>query len=465
MKMKYLPLIALISGCLYSCDDETPGIGKFVYDNEKITALSNTYNISSQTLRMDSVYSRMATAYLGKYTDPKYGDFSADFIAQINCPENFEFPSTTQGIEETSLQFNYTSYFGDSASVLKLRIDTLNKVIKDDGQDKKLYYTSFNPSDYYDTSATPIAEINYTAENLSVPYKTRKATTYIHNIKADLGNSFGTYIYNKYVTNKNNFKDAKAFINNVLKGFYIHNTQGQGSVLYLNGMALTLKVKYLAKRKSTGVVDSTAYQYVHFLANKEVFTSTRFTNSDKLKDLLGDKTCTYLKTPAGLYTELTLPLDELYEKHQADTLNSVTLSLARYNEEEKSGAFNLSAPPSVLLLRKSDMYTFFEKNSLPNSSTSFLASYDSKANSYNFTQLNRLISQLFKEKAAGSNTTDLDKLVIIPVKLDTKTETSSGQEVTTIIGVSHNIDISSARLFGGNDKLTLKLIYTKAQNK
>lgn len=45
-------------------------------------------------------------------------------------------------------------------------------------------------------------------------------------ITLDLGEGFSNHLYEKYMENNHqNFKDAQAFINNVLKGFYIHTNQ------------------------------------------------------------------------------------------------------------------------------------------------------------------------------------------------------------------------------------------------
>lgn len=35
-----------------------------------------------------------------------------------------------------------------------------------------------------------------------------------------------------------------------------------------------------------------------------------------MKELVNDTKCTYLKTPAGLCTEVTLPIEEMYEAHK-----------------------------------------------------------------------------------------------------------------------------------------------------
>ena len=113
MKLKFLAAIGF-AAILYSCDDTTTGIGDFVAENDGIEAFSDSYDISTRTILLDSIFSRTSSAYLGRFTDPEYGTFSAEFLTQINCPEGYEFPSTLQAIEEATLVMYYNSYYGDS---------------------------------------------------------------------------------------------------------------------------------------------------------------------------------------------------------------------------------------------------------------------------------------------------------------------------------------------------------------
>ena len=115
MKFKFLAIIGL-TATLYSCDDSTTGIGDFVADEDQIKAYATTYNVETKTVKVSDisdgrgVYSRTSSAYLGKITDPDFGEFTADFITQVNCPEGFAYPSTFQKITSTQLELYYMSY-------------------------------------------------------------------------------------------------------------------------------------------------------------------------------------------------------------------------------------------------------------------------------------------------------------------------------------------------------------------
>ena len=459
MKFKFWAAIGL-AATLFSCDDTTTGIGGFVSDNDKISAFSDSYTISSKTVLLDSVYSRTKNAYLGRYTDPDFGLYTANFIAQINCPENFRLPETVQGIEETSLAIFYRDFYGDSLATLRLRVDTLNKVINDTGEDKSLYYSSFDPKKYYNENQMPMAERNYSAIDYSLSDSILNDNTLYRGVYTKFDKDFSTYLFNKYQENNHaNYKDAHAFINNVLKGFYFHVTQGEGSVLYIEDIQMRMKVKFLTKRKSTGVVDSVAYTMVPLATTKEVFMSTHMETSERLEEIKEEKGHTYIKTPAGLCTEVTFPLQEMFDQHSKDTLNSVSLVIKKYKDagaNEELSPYKAGIPRHLLLVRKSEMKDFFEQNKNFNNETSFIGSYDPSINGYTFTKLNRLISKIFSEIKNGQpKNEDWNKILLVPVS----TEMDVSQN---IVGLSHDMEINSARLFGGEDgeKLKIDIVYT-----
>ncbi|WP_289074484.1 DUF4270 domain-containing protein [uncultured Bacteroides sp.] len=466
MKFKLLAVFTF-TALLYSCDDSTTGVGDFVSNLDKIEAFSDTYKITSRTHKLDKVYSRTNKAYLGKYTDPDFGQYSADFITQINCPEKFELPEHLKEITGASLELYYTDFYGDSLATLTVQVDTLNKIIED--SDTGLYYTSYEPKDYYDETKTPLAVKTYAAVDMSVSDSLRNTSDYYPSIKIDLGKAFGERIQNLYTSKPEYFKDAYSFINNVLKGFYVHTTQGDGSVVYIKDIWLRLNLDYYVERESTGEIDSLVQGNTVLAASKEVLMSTRLgypeeqsdNSKDRLDELVDEKGHTYLKTPAGLCTEVTLPIDEIYndERHKNDTLNSVTLSIKkyRYAGDENSNTFTMGIPQNVLMVRKSDINTFFEQNKTYDNKTSFLGTYSSNTNSYTFSKLNRLISNIFSEIRSGEEyTEDRDKVLLIPVTTETDAEGN-------IIGVSHDMEVNAAKLFGGEDgeELNIEIVYTK----
>ena len=481
MRLKFLAAIGL-AATLYSCDDTTTGVGDFVADTDEITASAQTFEATTKTLKYTDlnkhgVFSRTSNAYLGKFTDPDFGTYTTDFITQINCTEGFEFPETMQEIVSTTLELSYSSFFGDSLAPMRVRVDMLDQAIDDTGENLGLYYTSYNPEDedIYNKDEAPLAEQDYAVRDNSWTEEEidsiKSANGYYPPLVIDLDKirkakgeeTFSAYLKKKYQEDKNNFKDSYSFIHNVLPGFYVHNTSGEGSVLYIGAIWLRMKVSYLVE-SSSGKVDSLAFTSIPFAATNEVYMSTRLSNSgDNLERLAAETHNTYLKTPAGLCTEVKLPLKEMYEALGNDTLNSVSMSFTKYkniSDNSANNPYKMGTPQNLLLIRKSDVKDFFEQKKNYDSKTSFLGTYSSTTNSYSFSQVNRLISQIFsdmrtkEEPAEGWD--EHNALVLIPVKTETDSQGNT-------IGLSHDLEVNSAKLVGGQDgeKIKMEVIYTK----
>ena len=462
MRLKYL-FALLLFALLYSCDDSTYGIGDSTISSEDpIPAGEAKYSVSTKSILADSIYARTITAYLGKYTDPTFGEFSADFIAQFNCTDNFEFPENVKEIKKLELSMYYTTYFGDSLNNMVLQVDTLDTVIPE--KELSTFYTSVDPKLYYNSNTKPIARKAYAALGPSAvdtiyTYTDLYGTTTEERImwqNVSLPISLGEHMYNKYKEDKNNYKDAEAFVNNVLKGIYVHCTSGDGTILYIDDMELIIDYDYYIESK-TGKLDSLVSGSSVFAGTKEVIQANRFQNSNRLKELVEKTTdCTYLKTPAGIFTQATLPIEEISEIHKNDTLNAASLTFTRYNEKEEND-YQMSTPQYLLMVRKCDMYSFFEENKLHDNKTSFLTQYASSgedANTYKFLNVAPLISYCMNEKNNGTANEDWDKVILIPVTIETDTNGN-------VISIRNELDLGSTRLMGGEkDKLTMQVLYT-----
>lgn len=450
MKVKFLSAIAIILGILTACDDNTPGIGQSIYNNEKIDAYSDAYDVQLNTIRLDSVYAQNSQAYLGRFSDPVYGHFSADFITQINWTEGTKIPSNLCSIDSVALILYHNGHYGDSLATLKVQVDTLNQQIVDNGIDKSLYYTTFNPTKFYNPSALPIAQKIFAPTDLSVSDSIRASSDYYPNLRLNFDNQFGKYLFEKYQENPSNFRDSYTFSKGVLKGFYVHITQGEGAIVYIGATALRMRLGY--KTKSSAGKDSVAYTYLTMAGTREVYMSTRF-SSPHITDLL-DENKAYLRTPAGLCSEIELTgLQQMYDKHKTDSLNFASLNILKYRDA--SSEIKTQNPKYVLLLRKKELYTFFENNKLADNSTSFLGTYSSTTNGYTFNKLNRLISVLFHEIRANNgvvpNEKDFNKFVLIPVTVQTDAQSN-------IINISNDLEVTNAVL---EKNLKLNLIFSQ----
>lgn len=471
MKIKYLCAL-LLAALVYSCDDSTTGIGTdLIPGGDKIPANTDSYEFTTQSILADSVYARTSTAYLGRYTDEQFGEFTADFMAQFTCMDNFKFEEELTKVIGINLRLQYGTFFGDSLNAMRLQVDTLDKVIPE--KELSTFYTSVNPKDYYNENNKPLAVKAYSAVG---PSTSMDSTYTINNNKhriimqtVKLPTSLGEYIFKKYKEDKNYFKNPETFIKNVLKGVYIRCTHGDGTILYIDDVRLTLDFEALIK-SSSGKQDSLVYKQYYFPGTKEVIQANHFSNDNKLEDLVKDPDRTYIKSPAGIFTEATFPITEIYNEHKKDTLNGVNVSFTRYND--KNSKYKMGIPQYVLMVRKKDMFSFFEENKITDSKTSFLSEYSSSNNTYTFTNIAPLITYCIEERKRGiadaggdekkweAENPDWNKVVLIPVKAETNGSTSN-----EIVGISNSLGMESAILKGGTNsspdhRLKMQIFYT-----
>ena len=190
--------------------------------------------------------------------------------------------------------------------------------------------------------------------------------------------------------------------------------------------------------------------------------------TDKMEELVNDNSCTYLKTPAGIFTELTIPVDEVISsKHINDTLSTARLFIPRINNTQQS-AYSLPSPKTLLLIEKDSVDSFFNKEKLADYRSSYLSTLSTTYNGYTFGNISYLISSMYR-KRSGSFVSDEEymlqhpnwnKVVLIPVET-TYTTLSSSSELTK---VSYDMSLTSTKLAKGtadNKKITLKVIYSK----
>lgn len=472
MKIRYLCAL-LLTTLIYSCDDSTTGIGiSLIPGGDKIPANTDSYEFTTRSLLADSVYARTSTAYLGRYTDEQFGEFTADFMAQFTCMDNFEFEEELTKVIGINISLQYSTFFGDSLNAMRLQVDTLNKVIPE--KELNTFYTSVNPKDYYNEEEKPLATKAFSAVGPSTSQDTIWTDSYGSNYREivqliKLPNSLGEHIFNKYKENKKYFENPEAFVKNVLKGVYIRCTHGDGTILYIDGINLHLTFEALIE-SSSGERDSLVYKQYLFVATKEVIQANHFSNGDKLKDLVKEPEHTFIKSPAGIFTEATFPITQIYNEHKKDTLNGVNVSFTRYND--KNSKYKMGTPQYVLMVRKKDMFSFFEENKIADNKTSFLSQYSN--NTYTFSNIAPLITYCIEERkkgiiAAGGNpekeedgekweaeNPDWNKVVIIPVKTEFNTNND-------IVEISNSLSMESAILKGGthpDNKLKMQVFYT-----
>ena len=450
--MKKLTCLILAATAILTfsqCDDTTDTVGNStIADQDFITARTDTFFATSSTITAnDSILANTSDVYLGKYTDATdKTTLTSSFITQFACTENFTFPEegvVGDSATYTILRLYIDSYYGDSLNAMRCEVHALDKVL-DEGTP---YYTNFAPEEFYDTGAKPLASKVFNVIDFTEPDSILEGE-YTKRIDIRLPNSIGNRFINLFYETtpdgkrigKEYFANSEAFINNVFKGVYVKCTQGDGTLVKIFRSRLDIGFDRLIK-SSSGEMDSIQNLTAPFYSGKEVMQVNKFANSNI--DILSEESGhTYIKTPAGLFTEITLPVVDVIEN--CDTINSAKISFERYNEGKGTPY------TTILMVRKSEMYRFFLKNGLHDNKTSYLTNISSD-NKYTFDNISEILKRLYKEYKDGTaqdsnwetNNPDWNKVVLIPVKT---TSDSYGNTLKII----HDISLASIKLRGGD---------------
>lgn len=470
-------LIALATLLIAGCDDNTSTMG-IPSKDEEVFPSYGTFLAYTHSEAMDSVLGNSTSSYLGSIDDPETGTrIRADFAAQFHTFENYSFPKfdlmfpddgvkrTTDSIrcDSVEVRLYFSNYYGAKNAPLKLEVYPLDK--NNVLQEEEDYYTDTDLDQFVLLGSEPIATKVFTTEDYNLADAERNSATHADNVRIMLPDTVGSLIMRAYYDHPEYFKDSYTFIRKVCPGFLFKIRSGNGSMLSVDVSTLNIYFNFYDKVKR----DSTCSALARFAATPEVIQSTQFSNDD-MQSLVEEDDCTYLKTPAGIMTVAQLPINEIYQNHETDSVSRAQLTFTRLNNTKPSTQ-SLGIPQSLLLVRKADATSFFKKRSVADSKTSYTTSYSSTYNTYTFNNICRLISLCRKEKLAGMKAENLteqeweqkhpdwNKVVLIPVNISTATDTYGE---THQVSVTHDMSMNSIRLQGGaNTPIKMQVIYSR----
>lgn len=470
-------LIALATLLIAGCDDNTSTMG-IPSKDEEVFPSYGTFLAYTHSEAMDSVLGNSTSSYLGSIDDPETGTrIRADFAAQFHTFENYSFPKfdlmfpddgvkrTTDSIrcDSVEVRLYFSNYYGAKNAPLKLEVYPLDK--NNVLQEEEDYYTDTDLDQFVLPGSEPIATKVFTTEDYNLADAERNSATHADNVRIMLPDTVGSLIMRAYYDHPEYFKDSYTFIRKVCPGFLFKIRSGNGSMLSVDVSTLNIYFNFYDKVKR----DSTCSALARFAATPEVIQSTQFSNDD-MQSLVEEDDCTYLKTPAGIMTVAQLPINEIYQNHETDSVSRAQLTFTRLNNTKPSTQ-SLAIPQSLLLVRKADATSFFKKRSVADSKTSYTTSYSSTYNTYTFNNICRLISLCRKEKLAGMKAENLteqeweqkhpdwNKVVLIPVSISTATDTYGE---THQVSVTHDMSMNSIRLQGGaNTPIKMQVIYSR----
>lgn len=481
MKILRLLTVLVIAALTFAaCDDTTEGIGGSITNKiDNINISDSAFNVTTKSIVAGAVLSRNNTGLIGKMKDPETGNYvKGDYMTQLSVLPTFSVDTldyikqaNNGSIEADScyLLVSYNASYGDTIAPMKVTAYEMTEPMREDQE----YYSNYDAfKNGWVNENNPHWSSNYNLSNtsdvknfkiyLNKKYTTKDGKTY---------KNYGSYIMQTYAEHPEYFKTNYKFLHNVCPGFYIKNVGGTGNMAKIWNTELIFYWKKTIKAKD-GVTDSTGIGYNRFDGTEEVLQLNKIENdTENLKKLASQEDWTYLKSPAGIFTEVTLPIDDIMKGHEKDTLNTATISFPRLNNADEDNPYNFATPSTILMVQKDSLQSFFEKSKLADNRTSYTASYSSTGtykNAYTFQNIANLVSAMYKNKGKGEN---WNKVVLVPVNVITTT-----QGYTTVISkINHDMSLASTRLKRGvittdsNGKETspiqIKVIYSKFKEK
>lgn len=480
-----MAIAAIAAMAISSCDEDTKSLGySLTNESDKLSMTTNIYHASSKTIMADSVLTSSIVCYLGSVEDPQTKSIvKSEFTTQFNILDNLYISDekyfdhrdkSDNGLVADScdiILYSYTPFntYGNLLAA-QLRVRELKEPVSQD----RYYYSNYDPEPLIRTDEGAInVDHVFTFTNLTDEDSKRSTATYINNIRIPLNqpytkdgktySNYGTYILRELtqrLKNKNTkLLNSYVFAKEVCPGLCFEITDGLGFHTEISDVGLRM---YYHLNK-----DSMYNATLTLAGTEEVMHTTTITNDKtRLTQLAAEannSNYSYLKTPAGLFTEVTLPIDEIWAGHESDSLLAAKVTFQRMSNE-KVDKRSLGTPQTLLITMKDSLYSFFEKKKLPDNRTTYLSNYNSSYNTYTFTNLSNLVTALrnIKEKGLKSDANWIEKnpnwnkVVLVPVYAITS---SSSSTPTRVI---NDMSLTSTRILGGKEyPIEVNVVYAK----
>lgn len=439
------------------CNDNASKVGFTTQPKDEVlTAKADTFLLSAQTVEVPSIYSRSTYTLLGQLSDPLFGDLRSSYVTRLRHAPGFKFAHEPEGkkIDSAFVEISYSSWAGDSTLWAKASIYEVTKPLPDS------HYSGDIRS--YLQGAKHLGSGSYKAEN----------KTGDHFIYIPVDKAIGQRFYDASVQHPEYFESQKAFEENLLRGIYVESSTGSGCMLSVYSTALLIYYTYTVNGKTAdGKADSVIHRRAsyRFANTNQLYLSQQFDHANRDELLKPNSKYSFITSPLGLATELTLTKEDLNRVVRSGW-NPKTKRL--FNEAKLTLPVDIPAdgrtvlqPPKYLLLLPADsVKNFFEtgQSHLTQPDVAFLSSeYSILSREYNFSNISKLITQhIENHKSQTSSSIEIKqplRLLLVPVSLEGGKSGSSSSDVT---GVAHYLFPSGVRIKLDNGKIRLGIVHT-----
>ena len=358
MKIRLLTAIAFTAMAIFSCSEDTNNIGgSLTQDTDNLKISTGIYQATSKSILADSVYARNFDCYFGMVKDPETDTYvKNEYMAQFNMLEDLIMPKKDSIMSKVGdeivadsceiwFYFDKANCYGDSLTPMKMRVMELNKAMDSEAT----YYSNYDPEkEGYIRKDGLQKDIVFTLANLTYSDSARSVTGYVDIGRVTINDSykdkngktyknFGSYILQNYYDHPEYFKNSYTFVHNLCPGFYFKHIDGLGVMAKMSRIEMKTYFRYAAGKTINAVLT--------LASTSEVLQTVKVTNDKEgLERLVSDDNCTYLKAPAGIFTEVTLPVEEIMKDNTSlDYLLSVSMSFERLNSLNPNDNYNFAA--------------------------------------------------------------------------------------------------------------------------
>lgn len=414
---------------LASCEDEVSPIGGSIVNNEVVINVDSTlFKMKAQSVFSERVDARSTTNQLGRISVPEFGDLSASYVTQLlsaaalNIPDSIGFDR----VDSTKLVVSIprSQIIGDSLAPQQLSVYRLTRSLPSDIK------SNFDPAGYYNAS-DPINSKNYTLSGINLQ---DSAFTHAKNVtvNVDLPKQWGIDAFKAYRGKDTEiFQWPQKFCKD-FPGLYVKSSFGRGAIANIDATKVMIYYHYFVERnviendvavkRQVTVKDSVAL----FTSAPEVISSTIYSYepSQILKDYVAAGR-NVITTPLGYTVDLIFPASELLDQywaseHNLSVINNLSMTLPA---SAVPNSYGLLPPPELLLIKKSEIDSFFAEGKVPDNKSSFRGTYSSAKGRYEFSSMRQYVVSLLDNKG-NIDPKDLE-FTLIPVNIGTETVTQS----------------------------------------
>lgn len=369
--------------------------------------------------RFNRMYVSSNYGYIGRIPDSGVGAVETEYLTQLYCPEGFLFRDRPyeDRIDSAALTLYYDSYSGYGKDLIEVTAYALDRPLP--VGDK---YSLKEISDYYTPGVSrELGSASYIAEKGS----DGKGSYITIPVSRELGQE----IYDKSRSGSPDFAGQEAF-DRYFPGIYFRVSAGTGNVLRVVRTALTMhySVEQMLT-SSSGKVDSLGLVHAvqELSHSSEVPQLSRFANEGTDRLIGSGSEYAYVKSPAGVLAEITIPTREIKRELDAAPEGSVrVLSSAPFaitGESRDLSEYGLSYPTNLVLMPRDSVVPFFEQELSEADSpyTTYISSQAvSGSSTFSFGNISAMIAKHIEEQP------DRDlRVVLVPVQYTATTQQSS----------------------------------------